>query len=127
MGKLDGKVAVVTGASSGIGLAIAQRFVDEGAYVYIAGRRAAENDKAKAEIGRNVTAVPSDVSKLDELDALYAAIAAEKGALDIIVPNAGYVEMTSNADATPEHFDKTFNVNARGTFFTVAEGDTAPA
>lgn len=119
MSKLEGKVAVITGGSSGIGLASAKRFVEEGAYVFITGRRESELEKAKAEIGRNVTAVKGDVSDLDDLDRLYEIVKAEKGSLDIVVANAGFVELVTLADASPEHFDKTFGINARGTFFTV--------
>lgn len=119
MGKLDGKVAVVTGGSSGIGLAIAQRFVDEGAYVFITGRRQAELDKAAAEIGRDVTAVQGDIADLDDLDRLWATVKADKGGVDIIVANAGVAQQVTLADATVEHFDETFDVNVRGTFFTV--------
>lgn len=119
MNKLNGKVAVITGGSSGIGLATAKLFVDEGAYVFITGRRQAELDKAKAEIGKNVTAVQGDVAKLSDLDKLYATIKSEKGALDIVVANAAIVEMVLTKDVTPEHYDRTFNINARGSFFTV--------
>ena len=119
MSKLNGKVAVITGGSSGIGLATAKRFVEEGAYVFIAGRRQSELDKAKAEIGRNVTTVQADIGNLADLDRLYATVKSEKGGVDIIVASAGFVEMANLADSTPEHFDKTFDINVRGTFFTV--------
>ncbi len=119
MTKLNGKIAVVTGGSSGIGLAAAKALVAEGAYVFITGRRESELAKAKAEIGRNVTAVQGDIANLADLDRLYETVKKEKGALDIIVASAGIVERVSLAASTPEHFDKTFNVNARGTFFTV--------
>jgi NAD(P)-dependent dehydrogenase (short-subunit alcohol dehydrogenase family) len=119
MSKLSGKVAVITGGSSGIGLATAARFVNEGAYVYITGRRQSELDKAKAELGKQAHTVRGDVANLDDLDALYAAIAADKRKVDILVANAGFVEFGFLATATPEHFDKTFNINARGVFFTV--------
>jgi NAD(P)-dependent dehydrogenase (short-subunit alcohol dehydrogenase family) len=119
MGKLNGKIAVITGGSSGIGLATAKRFVEEGAYVFITGRRQAELDKAKAEIGRNVTAVQSDIANIDDLDRLFAQVKAEKGVIDVVVANAGVVEIAPTDSATPAHFDHTFGVNARGTFFTV--------
>ena len=117
--KLAGKIAVITGGSSGIGLATAKLFVQEGAYVFITGRRQAELNKAKAEIGKNVTAVQGDVAELSDLDNLYSAVKSEKGALDIVVANAAIGIMVATKDVTPEHYDKTFNVNARGSFFTV--------
>ena len=119
MAKLDGKTAVITGGSSGIGLAAAKIFVDEGAYVFIAGRRQSELDKANAKIGRNVTTVQADVAKLDDLDRLFGQVKAQKGGLDIVVASAGFVEMAPMAAVTPEHYDKTFAINARGAFFTV--------
>jgi NAD(P)-dependent dehydrogenase (short-subunit alcohol dehydrogenase family) len=119
MGKLQGKVAVITGGSSGIGLAAAKLFVEEGAYVFITGRRQAELDKAKAAIGRNVSTVQGDVSRLEDLDRLFAQVKAEKGGLDGLVVSAGFVEMAPMAAVTPDHFDKTFAINARGAFFTV--------
>ena len=119
MSKLQGKVAVITGGSSGIGLATAQRFVNEGARVYITGRRQAELDKAVATIGGAVTAVKGDVANLDDLDALYRKIAADQRKVDVVVANAGFVEWGYLPTATPEHFDKTFNINTRGVFFTV--------
>ena len=118
MSLLKNKIAVVTGGSSGIGLATAKRFVEEGAYVFIAGRRQAELDKAVAEIGKNVTGVKTDISKLDDLDRLYETVA-KKGKIDVIFAGAAFVEKMMTAAATPEHFDKTFNTNARGTYFTV--------
>lgn len=117
--KLANKVAVITGGSSGIGLAAAKSFVEEGAYVFITGRRQSELDKAVAEIGRNVTAVQGDISSLADLDRLYATVKAEKGSLDIIVASAGFVDIKTTPEVTLEHFDKTFDVNAKGTFFTV--------
>lgn len=119
MSKLEGKVAVITGGSSGIGLATAKRFANEGAHVFITGRRQAELDKAKAEIGHNVTAVQGDIADLGDLDRLYDAVKAEKGSIDVIVANAGIVDLVPLEEATPGHFDKLFGINVRGTFFTV--------
>lgn len=119
MGKLQGKVAVITGGSSGIGLASAQRFVEEGAYVYIMSRRENQLESAKRAIGRSVTAVKGDVANLDDLNRLYKIVQEEKGVVDIIVANAGFVERVLLENITPEHFDNTFNVNARGTLFTI--------
>jgi NAD(P)-dependent dehydrogenase (short-subunit alcohol dehydrogenase family) len=119
MSKLNGKVAVITGGSSGIGLAAAKKFVEEGAYVFITGRRQSELDRAKAEIGRNVSTVQGDVANLGDIDRLYRIVKEEKGGLDIIVASAGFVERVLTANATPEHFDKTFGINARGVYFTV--------
>lgn len=121
MAKLSGKVAVITGGSSGIGLASAKLFVEEGAYVFVVGRRQSELDKAKAFLGRNVSTVQADIANLDDLDRLYAQVKAEKGGIDIIVASAGFVEHQPIVAATPEHFDKTFGINARGTYFTVAK------
>jgi NAD(P)-dependent dehydrogenase (short-subunit alcohol dehydrogenase family) len=119
MGALDGKVAVITGGSSGIGLATAKRFVKEGAYVFITGRRQAELDKAVSLIGKNVTAVQGDASKLEDLDHLYETVKREKGKVDIVFANAAVVEPVSLADSTPETYDKHFDLNTRGVYFTV--------
>lgn len=119
MGKLDGKTAVITGATSGIGLATAQLMASEGAHVFITGRRAEPLAKARAEIGAAVTSVQGDISDLDDLDRLWEQVKQERGSVDIIVANAAFVEIAPLATATPEHFDTTFNTNARGTFFTV--------
>ena len=116
---LQGKVAVITGGNSGIGLATAKRFVEEGAYVFITGRRQAELDKAAAEIGKNVTAIQGDVSNLDDLDRLFNTVEKSKGRIDILFANAGVVEPRPTPAVTPEHYDKTFDINARGVFFTV--------
>ncbi len=115
---LRNRIALVTGGSSGIGLATAKRFVEEGAYVFIAGRRKAELDKAVADIGSNVTGVKTHISKLDDLDGLYRAIA-KRGKIHVIFAGAGLVETMMTAAATPEHFEKTFGTNACGTDFTV--------
>ncbi|WP_295989918.1 SDR family NAD(P)-dependent oxidoreductase [Rugamonas sp.] len=119
MSRLQGKIAVITGASSGIGLATAQRFVAEGAYVFITGRRQAELDKAVALIGGNVTAVQGDVSNLDDLDRLYAVVQQQKGRIDVLVANSGVVEQKRLEDITPSHYDQTNDINARGLLFTV--------
>lgn len=119
MGKLDGKIALVTGGNSGIGLATAKRFVDEGAYVYITGRRQSSLDDAVKVIGKNVTAVQGDVSILADLDRLFAQIKQEKGHLDVVFANAGGGEFAPLGSYTEEHFDKTFNVNVKGLVFTV--------
>jgi NAD(P)-dependent dehydrogenase (short-subunit alcohol dehydrogenase family) len=119
MSKLNGKVAVITGGNSGIGLATAQRFAAEGAYVFITGRRKAELDKAKALIGKNVTAIQADAANLDDLDRIAAAVKSEKGVVDIVVSNAGFTEQAPIDTITPEHFDKAFNLMARGPVFLV--------
>lgn len=117
--KLKGKIAVITGGSSGIGLAAAKRFVEEGAYVFITGRRQAGLGRAKAAIGRNVSVAQGDIADLADLDRLYDQVGSEKGQLDILVTSAGYVEVVPPMAVTPEHFDKMFGINARGTFFSV--------
>jgi len=119
MGKLENKVAVITGGSSGMGLATAKRFVAEGAYVFITGRRQAELDAAIKEIGKNVTGVQGDVANLKDLDRLYEAVKTGKGHLDIVFANAGVGELVPIGSITEEHFDKTFDVNVKGTLFTV--------
>ena len=113
MGALDGRIAIVTGGSSGIGLATAKRFVEEVAYVFITARRQSELDKALAEIGRNVTAIAGDLAKLEHISKIAAKVKADKGIIDIIVSNAGFTERSAIEDITPEHFDKTFNLMAR--------------
>jgi len=119
MGKLDGKIAVITGGNSGLGLATAKRFVAEGAYVFITGRRQDQLDAAVRTIGGNVAGVQGDVSKLDDLDRLFATVRQKKGRLDILFANAGLGEFAPLGQITEEHFDKTFDVNVKGTVFTV--------
>jgi NAD(P)-dependent dehydrogenase (short-subunit alcohol dehydrogenase family) len=119
MSKLKNKIAVISGGTTGIGLAIAQRFVAEGAYVFVFGRRQAQLDEAAKRIGRNVTAIQADAANLDDLDRVAAAVRDEKGVVDIIVSNAALVEQASIDTLTPDHFDKTFNLNARGPVFLV--------
>ncbi|MCT2347568.1 glucose 1-dehydrogenase (plasmid) [Niallia taxi] len=119
MGKFEGKIALVTGGTSGIGLATAQKFVDEGAYVYITGRRQNELDKAVNQIGKNVTGVQGDISKLEDLDKLYDIIKQEKGKLDILFANAGTGNFLPLGEITEEQVDRTFDINVKGTIFTV--------
>lgn len=119
MGKFEGKIALVTGGTSGIGLATAQKFVNEGAYVYITGRRQNELDKAVDQIGKNVTGVQGDISKLEDLDKLYDIIKQEKGKLDILFANAGIGNFLPLGEITEEQVDRTFDINVKGTIFTV--------
>ena len=119
MGKLEGKVAVITGGSSGIGLATAERFVAEGAYVFITGRRQNELDAAVKQIGKNVTGVQGDVANLTDLDRLYATVKQQKGRIDILFANACLGEFAALGTITEAHFDKTFNANVKGLLFTV--------
>ena len=119
MSKLQGKIAVITGGNSGIGLATAAEFVAEGAYVFITGRRQKELDAAVRSIGRNVTAVQGDVSNLADLDRLYAQVAKEKGRVDIVFANAGLGIPAPFIQITEQDYDQVFNVNLRGLFFTV--------
>jgi NAD(P)-dependent dehydrogenase (short-subunit alcohol dehydrogenase family) len=119
MGRLQGKVAVITGATTGIGFAAAKLFVEEGAYVFITGRRQKELDEAVKAIGANVTGVQGDVSKLADLDRLYKTIKAEGWRIDVVFANAGLGEFTALGSITEEHFDKLFNINVKGALFTV--------
>jgi NAD(P)-dependent dehydrogenase (short-subunit alcohol dehydrogenase family) len=120
MSKLEGKIAVITGGNSGIGLATAQRFVSDGAYVFITGRRQSELDAAVKQIGeKNVSGVQSDVSNLSDLDRLYAAVKEQKGSIDILFANAGVGELVPLGAITEKHFDKIFSVNVKGLLFTV--------
>jgi NAD(P)-dependent dehydrogenase (short-subunit alcohol dehydrogenase family) len=119
MGKLEGKIALITGGNSGIGLATAKQFVNEGAYVFITGRRDLEVAAAAREIGRNVTSVQGDVSKPDDLDRLFAQIKREKGKLDVVFANAGISKIAPLGKITEEHYDSLFNGNVKGLLFTV--------
>jgi NAD(P)-dependent dehydrogenase (short-subunit alcohol dehydrogenase family) len=120
--KLKGKTAVITGGTEGIGLATAQLFVKEGAYVFITGRRQKELDEAVAAIGSNVTGVQGDVAKLADLDRIYQTVNKVKGRIDIIFANAGVAEFVPFPNVSEEHFDKLFNINVKGAFFTVQKG-----
>jgi NAD(P)-dependent dehydrogenase (short-subunit alcohol dehydrogenase family) len=119
MGKLDGKIALVTGANSGIGLATAKRFVSEGAYVFITGRREAELAAAAREIGKNVAGVPGDVSNLGDLDRLFTRIKQDKGRLDVLFANAGVATLAPFGTITEEFYESIFSVNVKGLLFTV--------
>jgi NAD(P)-dependent dehydrogenase (short-subunit alcohol dehydrogenase family) len=119
VGKLEGKIALITGGNSGIGLATAKEFVNEGAYVFITGRREQELAAAIKEIGKNVSAVQGDVSNLDDLDRLFAQIKRKKGKLDIVFANAGVATYAPFGEITEEHYDSIFNINVKGLLFTV--------
>jgi NAD(P)-dependent dehydrogenase (short-subunit alcohol dehydrogenase family) len=119
MSTLAGKVAVISGGTTGIGLATAQRFAAEGAHVFIFGRRQAQLDEAARRIGGKLTAIRADAANLDDLDRVAAAVRDEKGVVDIIVSNAGFTEQAPIETLTPEHFDKAFNLMARGPVFLV--------
>jgi NAD(P)-dependent dehydrogenase (short-subunit alcohol dehydrogenase family) len=119
MAKLDGKIALITGGTSGIGLATAKQFVNEGAYVYITGRRAQELAAAVKEIDRNVTGVQGDMSNLADLDRLFAQVEREKGRLDVVFANAGIAQYAPLGKITEEHYDSIFDVNVKGLLFTV--------
>ncbi len=117
-GKLQGKVAVITGGTTGIGLAAAKLFVKEGAYVFITGRRQKELDEAEKAIGGSVTGVQGDVTKLADLDRLYETVKA-RARIDVLFANAGVAEFAPLEGVTEQHFDKIFGINVRGTLFTV--------
>lgn len=119
MGKLEGKVAVITGATSGMALATAKLFVEEGAYVYITGRRQGHLDEAVKAIGKNIKGIQGDAANLADLDKLFETVKAEKGKVDVLFASAGLGEFQTIGNITEEHFDKTFNLNVRGTLFTV--------
>jgi NAD(P)-dependent dehydrogenase (short-subunit alcohol dehydrogenase family) len=125
MGRLEGKVAVITGGNSGIGLATAQLFVTEGAYVFITGRRQSELDAAVKQIGKNnVTGVQGDVTNLADLDRLYDTVRQQKGRIDVLFANAGIIELAPIGSITESHFDKIFSVNVKGLLFTVQKALT---
>ncbi len=119
MGKLQGKVAIITGGATGIGFAAAKLFVEEGAYVFITGRRQKELDEAVNAIGNNVMGVQGDVSKLTDLDRLYETVQAQERRIDIVFANAGFAEFAPLGSITEEHFDQLFNINVKGALFTV--------
>src|SRR5277367_686492 len=119
MGRLDGKIALVTGGNGGIGLATAKQFVSEGAYVFITGRRKAELEAAVGDIAKNVSGVQGDVANLEDLDRLFARIKQDKGKLDIVFANAGVARYSSLGEITPELYDSIFNINVKGLLFTV--------
>src|SRR6267143_2265492 len=119
MGKLEGKIALITGGNSGIGLATAKQFVSEGAYVFITGRRDQELARAVKEIGRNVAGAQGDVANLGDLDRLFAQIKRDKGKLDIVFANAGAAQLAPLGKITEEHYDALFNSNVKGLLFTV--------
>lgn len=117
--KLEGKIAVITGGNSGIGLATAKRFVSDGAYVFITGRRQNELDATVSEIGKNVTGIQGDVSNLADLDRLYNTVKDQKGHLDILFANAGIGEFAPLGEISEAHFDKIFGINVKGVLFSV--------
>src|ERR1051326_7596896 len=119
MGKLEGKVAVITGGSSGMALASAKRFVEEGAYVFITGRRQEQLDEAVKLIGRNVIGGRGDAANLDDLDRLFDTVKREKGKIDVLFASAGRGEALPLGQITEEHFDAAFDLNVRGTLFAV--------
>jgi NAD(P)-dependent dehydrogenase (short-subunit alcohol dehydrogenase family) len=117
--KLEGKIAVITGATSGIGLATAKRFVTEGAYVFITGLYQKEIDEAISEIGKNVSGIQSDVSNLADLDKMYDIVKDQKGHIDILFANAGIIEFAPLGEISEKHFDKIFDIDVKGLLFTV--------
>ena len=119
MGKLEGKIALITGGNSGIGLATAKQFVNEGAHVFITGRREQELTRAVKELGRNVSGIQGDVSNLSDLDRLFAQIKREKGRLDVVFANAGFARYAPLGSITEELYDSTFDINVKGVVFTV--------
>ena len=122
--KLEGKVAVITGGNSGIGLATARHFVAEGAHVFITGRRQAELDEAVRQIGEHVTGILGDVSNLADLDRLFATVKRQHGRLDVLFANAGFLALAPLGSISEEHFDKLFAINVKGVLFTVQKALT---
>jgi len=122
MNRLSGKTAVVTGGGSGIGFAAAQRFIEEGAFVYIFGRRQEVLDAAVAKLGETARAVTGSVAELADLDRLFETVRAERGSLDILLANAGTGAFAPLGEITPEHYDETFDINVKGVLFTVQKG-----
>lgn len=122
MKRLDGKTAIITGGGTGIGLAAARRFVEEGAFVYIFGRRQEKLDAAAAMLGANVRAVAGSVTDAADLDRLFETVRQERGTLDILFANAGTGALLPLAEITPAHYDETFAINVKGTIFTVQKG-----
>src|SRR5207245_1073996 len=119
MGKLEGKIALITGGNSGIGFATVKQFVNEGAYVFITGRRDPELARAVKEIGTSVTGIQGDVANLGDLDRLFTQIKREKGRLDVVFANAGIAEYAPFGQITEQHFDSIFDINVKGLLFTV--------
>jgi len=122
MKRLEGKTAIVTGGGTGIGLASAKRFIEEGAFVFIFGRRQEQLDKALTQLGPNARAVRGSVTEMADLDRLYDAVKRERGGLDIILANAGTGELAPLGKITPEQYDRTFDINVKGLIFTVQKG-----
>lgn len=119
MGKLDGKITLITGGTEGMGFATAQEFVAEGAFVFVTGRRQAEVDKAAAALGENAHGIVADAGKVPDIERMYAEIMAMKGRLDVVFANAGVYKVVPWNETDEEEFDRVFNINARGVFFIV--------
>ena len=117
--KLEGKIAVITGATSDIGLSTAKRFVSEGAYVFLTGLYQKEIDEAISEIGKNVSGIQSDVSNLADIDKMYDVVKDQKGHIDILFANAGIIEFAPLGEISEKHFDKIFDIDVKGLLFTV--------
>jgi NAD(P)-dependent dehydrogenase (short-subunit alcohol dehydrogenase family) len=122
MNRLEGKTAIITGGGTGIGLASAKRFIEEGAFVYILGRRQAKLDAAVATLGANARAVAGSVTDAGDLDRLFDTVKQERGTLDVLFANAGTGALVPLTEITPEHYNETFDINVKGTIFTVQKG-----